>query len=382
MKILFLINSYFPYGVAFSSRAVALCRLLYDMNYDVHVIATNSMAYVQVGIIQNMTFCTYQIISTNLKTSKDTFFKNKDYLCTIRQYLKSNDVDYILTHGDSLHYGDIKVLKNEFNVKLILEQCEWFDISSYKLGILDIRYHKFNKMIRSDFADGIIAISTFLYNHFTNMGVKSVRIPTILDVENIQYRSEYNSGKVNLIYTGNCGKSKEFLIPVIEALSQNQFLRNNIIFNIYGPSKNVVLANIGNDYELLEKAGDSVRIHGYVPQDQIENKIRQADYQIFIRPCRRSSDAGFPTKLGESLAVGTPVIANKTGDISLYIKDGENGYLLNNTSVNCVEKVLSDIVNMQTDGYIHMRKAARLTAERYFDYRVYRSRIKQLFEDN
>lgn len=73
----------------------------------------------------------------------------------------------------------------------------------------------------------------------------------------------------------------------------------------------------------------------------------EADFSIFVRPDRRSSHAGFPTKLAESLAAGTPVITNNTGDIGLYLKDGENGFLLKDGTQKSVKDVLDKLIQIE-----------------------------------
>ena len=97
-------------------------------------------------------------------------------------------------------------------------------------------------------------------------------------------------------------------------------------------------------------------------------------FSIFMRSHRRSSDAGFPTKLAESLAAETPVLADKTGDIPYYIENGKNGFVVENEA-NELKKMLYHLVSMDNEAYGEMRKAARKTAEKNFDYKVYEKQI-------
>ena len=123
---------------------------------------------------------------------------------------------------------------------------------------------------------------------------------------------------------------------------------------------------------------DNVFIHGKVPQEKIGEILRNADYQMFIRPLRRSSNAGFPTKLAESMAVGTPVITNLTGDIGLYLEDGANGFLANGVSSSSIKDVFEKILRTDDKKYSEMRKEARRTAEKCFDFRCYCDEIKTI----
>ena len=122
-----------------------------------------------------------------------------------------------------------------------------------------------------------------------------------------------------------------------------------------------------------------VFVHGRVPQEEIQDIIINADYQIFIRPQRRSSNFGFSTKLGESMSVGTPVITNNTSDIGMYIKSGDNGFLINNSDERELVQVLRAAIEMSKEERTEMRKRTRKTAEIAFDYREYKNTIKGLF---
>ena len=107
----------------------------------------------------------------------------------------------------------------------------------------------------------------------------------------------------------------------------------------------------------------------------------EADFQLFIRPNRRSSNAGFPTKMGESMAVGTPVITNNTGDIELYLTDSENGYMLRGNGIEAVRTVLDQILKLCVEDYVEMRKRARITAEQVFDYHKYVYCVEALLKE-
>ena len=166
---------------------------------------------------------------------------------------------------------------------------------------------------------------------------------------------------------------------MINVLAEDETYRKKFEFHIYGPSREKVIENIGGNFEKLIQAGDSVVIHGYVPQQNMEKIQREADYMLFIRPHRRSSDAGFPTKLGESMSVGTPVISNNTGDISMYLRNGENGFIMNSGNETDVRTVLEKIQNLPKQKYYEMRIRAREMAEKSFDYRVYQDAFKTIF---
>ena len=124
-----------------------------------------------------------------------------------------------------------------------------------------------------------------------------------------------------------------------------------------------------------------LNIFGRIPQEQVEEKLRNADFSIFSRPIRQSSNAGFPTKLAESMSVGTPVITNNTGDISLYLHNGNNGFIANGNSKESLLEIFYKITNMNSDDLMEMRKQARNTAESSFSYEKYKNGLIELIRE-
>ena len=379
MNIVFIVDSRFPYGTANSMRARNIYNLLKMCGHSVHVISDFETA----DRVEGEEVYSYDAVYNKPANIIRRHLVPYKSIAALKKHCRKNKIQCVLTNARFDRLAILAKFCKKSNIKLIVENCEWYDNSSFKLKWLDPRFYKNEKMMRYDFrrVDGFISISRLLHNHNEKFGKKSVRIPTILDVENTPYSVNTDNKKIQIVYTGSPGRSKEFLLPVIKVLADNSQFQEKIEFHIYGPSYNEVMRNIGNNAEILQKAGSSVIIHGRIPQDEVQGVLTNADYLIFLRPDRRSSNAGFPTKLGECFAVGTPVIANNTGDLSLYIKNGENGYLLNSYSEAELIALFEKLINISKEQYFNLRKGARNTAEESFDYRKYVNKIRFLLED-
>lgn len=384
MRLLVVIDSYFPYGAAISSRVRVFCDLFSSIGYDIHVIALSSLEDINIHESAKYGKYVYQAVNSGNIPSYKSFVGDTKLITAIIDYLARNEVDAIFSTSCFPYFNSLQNAARQQKIPLFVEQCEWHDVSSYKMGKYDPRHIRAERLRKAGYknANGIISISRLLDEHYKSMGIPSVRIPTILDVKDTNYEPRgYKASIINIVYTGNPGKSKEYLRPVIEALALHPEYRERIVFHIYGPTKELVSLNVG-DVMLLDRAGSSVVLHGKVSQKLIENILTAADYQLFIRPDRRSSNAGFPTKLGESMAVGTPVIANDTGDIGMYLKDEYNGFVVDDNTTKGVVKVFEKLIRLHDDDYHEMRKNARKTAEEVFDYRVYAPMVKEFFEKN
>ena len=381
---LVLINSSFPYGTAITSRVLNFCRLLKALDYSVHVISEYSLNPQKIpGAIYSFEGISYQIVTKDKPSSIDSFVGKTAFVRETKKYLDNYPVDMVYMTNLSEMFLRIKGIICKKKIKYFIDQCEWLDISSFKLRYLDPRFIWLTFLRWKGFyhPSGIVSISRLLDEYYKSINVRSIRIPTILDVSNIDYSLQHKrKERIHIVFAGSLGGTKELMKPIIEALACNAHFRQMIVLDIYGPSRNQIIKNIDNDIELLEKAGDSVNIHGRAPQERISAFYKESDYLIFVRPKRKSSNAGFPTKFAESMATGTPVITNITGDIDLYLKDGFNGFMLSDNSTKAVEICFNRMISIDQAEYELMRRAARKTAEDYFDYKKYKNVFSNFIE--
>lgn len=366
-KLLMVTDLSFP-GSAMASRLLAFVKLFYCLGYDIHLIAGKSDELKSGKIYQGEDF-TYEIVSSKRSDRMMSYLGNENLIKAVERYVSENEVDYIFSTSLNALYRKLLKLCKKRNIKLILEQCEWYDPSSFGMGEKDIRYLRFNKNIKKYYkeADYIISISRLLDNYYKGLGVKSIRIPSITDVISKPKNYDIDNEKIKLVFTGNTSNSKELIVPVLEALSE---YNDRIELHIYGSSMNGLRKHVNNDV-LIDSLNGSLFVHGVIKQEEVEKVLLNSNYQIFIRPKRRSSDAGFPTKLCESMSVGTPCITNDTGDISLVLRDGKNGFLVDENDTEAVKRVFERIVNFDSESYRQMRMMARMDAQSFFDYRNY-----------
>lgn len=375
-KVLIVTDLSFPKGSAMASRLLSFCHIFHDLGYSVDVITTKSEDEKNKWIDKG--FYSYYVVNSNRSYGLQTLLGNENIKNAVDKYLDKNDVDFVFTTSLNMNFNRVYKTCIKHNKKIILEQCEWYDPSSFKFYQYDPRYINFNTNIKKRYlnVDGVISISRLLNDYYQSNDVKTIRIPSIVDIDEKKYNDDINNEKIHLIYTGNASRSKELLKPILLALNNNKY-KDKFIFDIYGLTKQQLLNNI-NDETLLS---DDVQCYGFIGQDKIEEKLLESDYQIFIRPNRRSSNAGFPTKLCESMSAGTPIITNDTGDIGLYLKDGYNGFVCKGNEEKDIEEVFDKILNLNRENYTNIRKNARKSAKDNFDYRNYLEIVKKLIEE-
>lgn len=385
-SVLVITEAPFPYGNAMSSRIRAFCKLFCEIGYRVHVIATFSrLADCLPGEIYGEDCYTFEISSNRSTTSLETFIGNYKFMSKIIKYMDSHDdVRFIFSDSCQCYFEKIAKYAREKNILYFVEQCEKYDISSYKFGKLDYRYWKHLNLYNKGYkkANAIVAISRYLEEHYNEQGLKVIRIPTILDLSSTPYSTSTHNSPIRLVYTGIAWGHKELLAPIINVFAEDSSIRNFFEFKIYGTTKEQILDDEPSLSNVLSRTNDSVEFCGIVSQEKINQILKDADYQIFLRPDRESSRAGFPTKFGESMAAGTPVIANYTGDIDLYLIDGKNGFVVSEPNEEKIYSVLNRILHLSSGERMKMRISARKTAEKFFNYKSYIEQFTSIMQIN
>lgn len=382
-ELLFLAGSCMPTGTAYSERIIALSKLFRSCGYHVHIISNFSS---DCKYTAGKTYCfddgiEFQVL-VNENNRKSRSAIPTLYKAALEKYVNDHHVDFVLFNSSSRSYYAIVKILNARKIPYALELCEWFDKSSYKLGALDYRYYRMLFFYHFVYTKecAIIGISRYLCNFFREHGVKTLRIPVIMDVEKIPCRTDNNTDKksIDILFAGNCSKSKESLREMIRAVLEIGEERNDVRLHLFGPNKSELQKNLKKDFALIEKNKNTIIPHGKASHTEVIEALKEADYSFFLRPHRRSSDAGFPTKLVESMSVATPVLTNTTGDIGVYLQNGRNGWML---AENGIAKSLKSAISVDNDTYVKMRKEARDTAERFFDYRVYTDSLNEFLRE-
>lgn len=385
MNILYVVPAMYPFGWAYASRALNISRLMVASGYNVTVMCD----YLSDDIKKNEQL-KYEEVDLVISTGKyasernsiDKLLVNFTMKKTLLNYLKNHDVDCILCPMTGGKYSMVQKIAAKMSIPIVLEICEWYSYRNWTFGKKDPRFWKFQYDWKYTFpkATKVLCISRLLNQQFSKANVKTARIPTILDTQRLPHKSSYDlHTPIRLVFIGGITGGKDELSTLIEIVC-NENLPFEI--NIYGPSETAVLMTLQNmkiDEKIIK---DKVHFYGFVNQQLIDKIILDSDYGILIRPKRRSSNAGFPTKLGEYFSAGLPVIANDTGDVCLYLKDMENGIVLDGNDRESIHKALLNIMKIDSGKYEAMSKCARKTAEDFFDYRNYMTQFNALINSS
>jgi glycosyltransferase involved in cell wall biosynthesis len=120
---------------------------------------------------------------------------------------------------------------------------------------------------------------------------------------------------------------------------------------------------------------NSVKLPGYLSRTNLLQKY--ADSRALLIPLFDDprSAARFPTKIGEYLASGRPVITTKVGEANYYLTDGENALMCDPNNVyDYAEKIVEALEHTHRSEEIGRR--GRLLALQKFHYEIYGGALK------
>lgn len=265
------------------------------------------------------------------------------------------------------------------NVPLISDVVEWYNSRHVQGGMLGPSNLSAKLTLRLLYprSAGIIAISSFLENYYQRHGCHVLRIPPTLDVQhtkpNLSVRRHGMEG-ITLAYAGMMGK-KDLMNNVIEAILQIDSTGRRVRLTMAGPEISAILALPALSSRGYSSLPDCVQVLGPQSHSRALDLVRNSDFMPLLRPRQRYAQAGFPTKIVESLAVATPVICNLTSDLGDYIHDGCEGLVCRDYSAESFAAALERAMSLTPGQRGVMRQLAREQAVRSFDYRAYAGQL-------
>jgi len=146
-----------------------------------------------------------------------------------------------------------------------------------------------------------------------------------------------------IAYCGSLDNKKDgvnYLIDAFHTIS-SEYADWNLV--IYGGSPSQVKIHKNKIDALgLEK---KVKVTGWIENHRMPQLLLQASILVLPRPKSVQASGGFPTKLGEYLATGSPVITTSVGEIPLYLKDGQNAFITTPEDSKALAEKIKYVIN-------------------------------------
>lgn len=205
-------------------------------------------------------------------------------------------------------------------------------------------------------SDGIIVTSSYFKNHFNNCAPILV-VPT-LQYQKIDVTKDVEGQSVRrFVYAGQLGYRKDLLNDIIKAF---YVLRDSeYVFNILGLTYDEYVERFPDEEQYLKainKDQERIKFFGKVPHKDVLNMVGSSDFALIIRESIRRNNVGFPTKFGESINCGTPVIVSDFSDVVLYTKKYNVGIV---TEISSIENGIKKALEMDSKELSSMRERCK-----------------------
>ena len=215
----------------------------------------------------------------------------------------------------------------------------------------------------------LFVISTKLKEFYTRAGVKAGNIHIInMFVDTNRFKGVVREPEKRYVcYCGNGNNRKDKVDELIISFKKVLISFPDINLLIVGPKKQFFKGENDN-VELVKELGIDKRVFftGVVPASEIPEILVNAEVLVLKRPNTLQNQAGFPTKLGEYLASGNPVLCSSVGDIPLFLKDMESALLFNPDDEEAFVKKLLWLLEHPAEGRIIGIKGQQV-AEEFFN---------------
>lgn len=360
-------------GSASANRINALAHSLKELGYKVIIL------------------CKYNSDSKELKTG-DSYYYNgiefrpyKDkkkitnklinrflFLSVLKENFDSEELKRVkciyFTHKNYTLLTMLSLKKNK--IKSVVDVTEFHEPFQFKYKIFDIKYliHLFNIKLVIPNSQNIISITTYLKNIYDNKSKNTIVVPPQIIINDYKAHNDLEYNPVKFMYAGTI-TNKDYIGEILEGLCLlSEKDKHKVKFEIVGGSEEDFKKEFSNWFKYMNELKNVLTITNRIPKKELEKKLSNVHYTILLRPRRRYSEAGFPSKVPESLAAGVPVILNETSDLKDYIKDGVNGFIIKDFSALEVSEAIKSALSLNRTQYKNLSTNAYLTAKNNFDY--------------
>jgi len=340
-------------------RILGVGSIFRNLGYEPIFVGVNK--YVDNKVLNNYYikdgFCTYSMKSSiSIKDWLNVKRAYNNYVRVIEQ-IGREKIKYIYIYGSpvlSVYIAQLMKFAKKNGIQVIGDCVDWIEhTSNGKLRNL-VKYidTNYQKRYLLNKTSGMVVISSYLKQYYDKHNTKTILIPPVGEFTPVEKKIKNNL--FNLIYSGipfasipniEKNKMKDRLDLIINAIVELVEKGVDVILDIYGVTREQYLYSVPEHSKIIETYSSKIKFNGLVDNECIKEVIGNADATILIRDVTLVTMAGFPYKVGESLCLGTPVIANSTSDIVDYVKDGVNGIIINSDSKEAAEKIIECFID-------------------------------------
>ncbi len=246
-------------------------------------------------------------------------------------YLMSKKVKEQYTQGESavLIYGSPAICcylsKFKYNIFYECTEVPFYGrkktiLSCFKEGVKDFLVKR---------STGMLVISNELAKFFKKKGVENIAVVNMfVDAERFENVMVKEEGAY-IAYCGTISPFKDGVDYLIEAFGLFYKKHSDYGLKLIGRFESVEAENMLRKLVAEHHLEQAISFTGMIKPEEMPQLLCGARMLALARPDNEQAKYGFPTKLGEYLATGKPVVVTNVGEIGLFLKDGVNCRMAN-----------------------------------------------------
>ena len=261
-------------------------------------------------------------------------------------------VDKYLLHRNTIKNIRQSHIKEPFNV--ILVACDIFGIlSTYlprikKLGIKTVfvideyppAIQDLKNEVPQSWLDSFKIVDKFFLGRvlmtqslcdFYNTKIRvlpSHIMCSILDEKRFANVKPIQTERRYLCYMGNLMLKKDDICTIIRAFCEIKDEYSDIDLHLYGNESTPEESQVLRSLIAENSAQNRVFLKGRVDYEQVPAILAGATLLVTAQPNTKRAEGGFPTKMGEYMMTGVPMIVTDVGEISQYVTHKKDCYMV------------------------------------------------------
>jgi len=328
MRIYLLLNQPYPHGYALTKRFHLYAKGFRESGHSVKMIipkateTDNKLNNASTsGVFEEIPFeyscnCTTRSVSFLTRRYQDTIgFIKAGFICF------NEKPDIVITSSFSfLFFLYLRLILILTSTKLIREKNE--------IDYMNNDYLSSGKRIKlrltNNVFHGFLVISQNLLEYLKNdLNIRKEAVIIPILIEDFKKQQKFTIAKT-IVYTGTYLERKDGILTIINAFAEiNQKYPDYKLVLTGRPEKSKDYNEIKR---IISSKGLEKQIHftGYLSEQNLHSLLLSANMLILAKPDNRQNKYNFPTKIGEYLISGRPVISTKVGVIGDIMEDNEN----------------------------------------------------------
>jgi len=293
------------------------------------------------------------------------------YLRKFVRNLKSGDRVYVYS------FPELVVALSKSNNIFVYEERTEHNEASFVCNIKKTSIPVFLDACRK--TSGVIVISQGLKQYYIDNGCHPQRVHVVnMIVDSTRFKDlQKQPSEPYIAYCGTASNTKDGVDQLIKAFALVVQRHPEYKLYIIGstPSKKQRFDN----YELTKELGieQNVVFTGVVSAEQMPQILKNATILALDRPDNLQAKYGFPTKLGEYLLTGNPVVITNVGDIPLFLENEKSALIATPDDIEDFANKLCWAIEHPYEANT-IGERGRVVAEKSFNYLTETQKLRSI----